>query len=73
MSEECVRHRDWNLIAVVEEEGGEFYVYARCEVCGTLKSALVDFTRDWSNASECHESSVERYENSRGVTINTKS
>jgi len=46
---DCVRHRDWELIEVREDEGGEFGLYARCGVCGQVKSSLVDFTRDYAN------------------------
>jgi len=62
MSGECVRHRNWDLVDVSEQEGGEFYIYARCEDCGQAKSALVDFTRDWSTAGPCPEGEIERHE-----------
>lgn len=46
---ECIRHRDWELLDVNEDEGGEFSLIAQCKECGQNKSSLVDFTRDYAN------------------------
>jgi len=41
-------HRDFDVRVDVMEDGAEQHLYAECAVCGTKKSALVDWTRDWS-------------------------
>jgi len=66
MSDECVRHRDWKLGAVWEDEGGEYYVFAKCQECGETKSSLVDFTRDWADAGPTNEESYNRRVNTDG-------
>lgn len=54
--EETCHHRSFTIKSDRMEDGAEQSLYAECDVCGQKKSALVDWTRDWSVCGPVSES-----------------
>lgn len=52
-------HRSFTIVSDRMEDGAEQSLYAECDECGQKKSALVDWTRDWSTCGPVSEGEFE--------------